>query len=130
MSAPNTNARPVKIEYHERRIIYICPKCEQPLVFRRKTPGNSLCIQCGQRLDWEPLNQIRTEIVVAENATDAAIIAEKYYKACNTPESEQFDLNEFRKSLIEWDPKKPAKKTELYLYFKNPQEYGRFKRSR
>lgn len=128
-TAPNSKLRPVRICYFGRRIIYICPKCGKPIAFRKKSMGKSLCLLCGQRLDWTPLDQIQTEIVTAENSTDAAIIAEKYYKACDMTEKDWFNLDEFRRSLTERDPRKPAKETELYLYFKNPKEYGRFKRS-
>lgn len=124
----NTQAKPVRISYWQRRIVYICPKCGKSILFRKRSMGRSLCIRCGQRLDWSPTEKIQTETIIAENATDAALIAEKYYEACGMRESEWFDLTEFRKSLIERDPRKPAKQTELYLYFKDPKEYGRFKR--
>ena len=124
----NTRSEPVRIVYFGRRIIYICPSCGKPVTFHKRAMGKSLCVKCGQRLDWTPLDEIRTEIVNTENATDAAIIAEKYYQACGLTENDWFNLNEFRKSLIERDPRKKPKETELYLYFKSPKEYGRFKR--
>lgn len=126
----NTQTKPVRICFFERRIIYICPKCGKPITFQKRSMGKNLCLKCGQRLDWTPAQKFQTEILIAENAVDAAIIAEKYYTACGLMEKDWFELNAFRKSLIEMNPKKPARETELYLFFKDPKEYGRFKRLR
>ena len=124
----NDQAKPIRISYWQRRIIYICPKCGKPVAFGKLSVGRSLCIRCGQRLDWSPVEKIHTEMLTAENATDAAIVAERYFNACGMEEKDWFNLDDFRRSLTERDPRKPAKKTELYLYFKDPKEYGRFKR--
>lgn len=120
MSAPNTSAKPIRIVYHERRIIYICPKCGKPIKFKRGI-GNSLCIRCGQRLDWEPLKAIQTDILQVENGIEAAEIAEKYYEANEMQEKDWINLDEIRRSLRN-------QSCELYLLFKGPKEYGRFKR--
>ena len=114
--------KPVRIAYWQRRIVYICPKCGKPLVFRKVRFGTKRCALCGQDLDWSPTDKIQTETVTAEDATDAAIIAERYFQACGIEESEWFNLDEFRRSLSR------RGRTELYLYFKDPKEYGRFKR--
>jgi len=124
----NTRSELVRICYFGRRIIYICPSCGKPVTFHKRAMGKSLCIKCGQRLDWTPLDEIRTEIITAENATEAAIIAEKYYQACGFTENDWFNLNEFRKSLTQKIPRGENREIELYLYFKSPKEYGRFKR--
>lgn len=120
----NTQSKPIRISYWQRRIIYICPKCGKPITFRKPGMGRSLCIQCGQRLDWSPADSIQTEVVTAENATDAAIIAERYFQACEYEEKDWFSLDEFRKSLTG----KGTEGIELYLLFRDPKEYGRFKR--
>ena len=124
----NSGLKPVRISFYGRRIVYICPRCGKPITFKKLYQGKSLCMKCGQRLDWSPVEKLQTETIIAENATDAAIIAERYYTACGMNEKDWFDLNEFRKSLVERDPYKPPHRTELYLFFKDPKEYGRYKR--
>ena len=118
----NSESKPVRISFYSRRIIYICPKCGKPLTFRKKYQGTSLCMKCGQRLDWDPVSKFQIEVVQAEDPVEAALIAEKYYSANEMNEKDWFNLDEFRKSLN-------GKQSELYLLFKGQKEYGRFKRS-
>ena len=119
----NDQSKPVRISYLGKRIFYHCPKCGKPLVFRKLYQGKSLCVLCGQRLDWSPVESLLAEVVPAEDSVAAAIIAEKYYNACGMDEKDWRNLNDFRKSLIGNGP------VDLYLFFRNPKEYGRFKRS-
>ena len=119
----NDQSKPVRLSFYERRIIYICPKCGKPLVFHKLYQGRSLCILCGQRLDWSLADQFQAETIYADNATEAAFIAEKYYNACDMNEKDWINLDEFRRSLSR------DQSIELYLFFKSPKEYGRFKRS-
>ena len=118
----NTKDKPIRISYWQRRIIYICPKCGKPITFRKRSMGKSLCVGCGQRLDWSPAEKFQAEIITAQDAADAAIIAEEYYQACGLEEKDWFNLSEFRKSLVRKEG------IDLYLFFRDPKEYGRFKR--
>ena len=116
----NTQSRPIQIRYEGRLIRYICPKCHQPVTFRRRYLGRSLCLKCGQKLDWEPTSDICTETVTAMDSDEAAWIASTYYKIIGTPEGEQLDTDDWRMSI--------HNKTELYLYFKTPKQRGSFMR--
>lgn len=118
----NSAGKDVRISFYGRRIIYICPKCGKPITFTKKAMGKSLCLKCGQRLLWEPIEKLQTNVIQAEDAHQAAIIAEKYYQANEMNESDWFNLDEWRRSLH-------GKGCELYFLFKGPKEYGRFKRS-
>lgn len=126
----NDKSKPIRMTYYGRRIFYICPKCGKPITFRRRMVGKSLCLKCGQKLDWAPADQIRTEMIAAEDAMDAASIAEDYYQACGLEEKDWFNLDAFRKSLTQKIPRGEKREIELYLFFKGPKEYGRFKRLR
>lgn len=119
----NTNSKPVEVKYEDNRILYICPKCKKALTFRKRYQGKSLCIKCGQRLDWSPTNDIFTEVVIAKNSDDAAWIADQYYSIIKAPEDKRLDTDDWRKSLRD-------RETELYLLFFNRKDYGRFMRAR
>ena len=118
----NSIGKEVRISWYGRRIIYICPKCGKPVTFSRKYLGKSLCMKCGQRLLWDPVERIQTDIYEAKDPVEAAQAAEKYYAANGMDEREWFNLDEWRRSLR-------GKGCELYFLFKGPKEYGRFKRS-
>lgn len=119
----NDQSKPVRIFYLGKRIFYHCPKCGKPLIFRKLYQGKSLCILCGQRLDWSPVESFQSEIVQAKDSVEAATIAERYYDACGMNEKDWYNLSELRKSLIGKGP------IDLYLFFRSPKEYGQFKRS-
>lgn len=117
----NVNAKPVIIETQGRRILYICPKCRQTITFRKKYHGRSLCMQCGQRLDWSPENDIFVEVVHAEDSDEAAWIAKEYYKTNDMKEEDWIDITEFRNSLR-------GEGADLGLVFLDKRRHGRFMR--
>ena len=116
----NTAIKPVLLEYAGNRIFYKCPRCREVLEFKRKYQGRSLCLKCGQRLDWKPAEDISVEVLTTEDSDEAAWIADQYYKACGTPESERLDTDTWRQSL--------NGETELYLLFRNRKSHGMFMR--
>ena len=122
LTSINSAAKPIKIELEYNLIHYICPKCKQIIKFRKKVHGTSLCMQCGQRLDWEPANSISVEIIQAEDSDEAAWIAKEYYRATGLKEEEYINIDDFRQSLR-------GNGAELYLLFMNPKAKGRFMRS-
>lgn len=117
----NNVGKEVEVVFQGRRIAYICPKCRKPVLFGKKYIGRSLCMRCGQRLLWGKADNLKVEILEKETSVDAAISAERYFEACGMKESEWFNLDDWRRSLR-------GKGCSLYLLFKGPKEYGRFKR--
>jgi hypothetical protein len=83
--------------------------------------GKSLCIQCGQRLDWTFPDGLSFETVEAGDSDEAAWIANTYYECVKPPESERLDTDDWRKSLRN-------KTTELYLIFFDKKQHGQFMR--
>ena len=122
MSAPNKVARPVRVRFFQRRIWYICPKCGQPIEFLKKCHGTSLCMKCGQRLDWSPVSDIHMTTFIAEDSGMAAWIAENYFREAKIQEKDWFDLEKWRLSLS------GKKDIPLYLVFEDSKGYGRFMR--
>ena len=130
MARLNDKSKPIRITYYGRRIFYICPKCGKPITFRKRMMGKSLCLKCGQKLDWSPAGQIQTEMVTAESEEEANQIAEMYCEACGEQMGEWFSPAGFERRIAERYRRDPKTETELYLFFKGPKEYGRFKRLR
>lgn len=117
----NTESKLVEIVYKDNRIIYQCPKCKKPLIFRKRYQGRSLCILCGQRLDWKSENDIYIEVFNTRDSDESAWIADRYYEACKTPESKRLDTDDWRKSL-------KGQGGEMYLLFQNGKAHGNFMR--
>lgn len=122
MSAPNMSAKAIKIELNNNLIQYICPKCKEILQFKKRRTGTSLCMKCGQRLDWSPVHDISSETIIAGDSDEAAWIANEYYKASGFKESDRIDIDHFRQTLKDDE-------NELYLIFFNPKARGRFMRA-
>ncbi len=119
----NTESKPVTIEYKNHKISYICPKCKKVLEFRKKYQGKSLCLKCGQRLDWDSLNNIFVEIVTIKGSEEAATIADMYFGILGIPASERFDTDIWRRSFRD-------KYAQFYLLFPDRKTHGRFMRLR
>lgn len=117
----NENAKPVRIKLDGRKIYYICPKCRKTIQFHKKAHGNSLCMRCGQRLDWSPVHDISSEIIKAADSDEVAWLAKIYYTACGMNEDDWITLDELRHSLR-------GDGAELYFLFLNKKAHGAFMR--
>lgn len=117
----NITAKPVLIKFENRRILYICPKCKESIQFKKKYHGNSLCMRCGQRLDWSPAHDISIEVIKAEDSDEAAWIAKEYYSANGMNEDDWINIDNWRRSLR-------GDGAELYLLFKTKKAHGVFMR--
>ena len=117
----NTSAKPILIKYEGNLIRYICPKCKQTIQFKKAFIGRSLCMKCGQRLDWSPVHDICSVVIETEDPDEAAWIANEYYKANGMNEEDWIETDTIRKTM-------KAEKTELYFLFLNPKSKGRFMR--
>ena len=117
----NNSAKKVIIQYNGRLIRYICPKCKQSIQFKKKIHGNSLCMRCGQRLDWEPVHDISIEVIQAADVDDAAWIARQYYDINKMNEDDWFDIDTLRHTIR-------GDSIELYLLFFDPKKKGQFMR--
>ena len=118
----NTQMRPIQLKREGRILHYICPKCHEAITFRRRYQGKSLCLKCGQRLDWSPVEDLCIEVVQATDSDEAAWIAKEYYRTNEMKEEEWIDITDFRNSLR-------GRGVELYLIFGNRKNHGRFMRS-
>ena len=114
--------KPVQLKLEGKVLHYICPKCKEPITFRRRYQGKSLCLKCGQRLDWSPVNDLYIEVVQAADSDEAAWIAKEYYKTNEMKEEDWIDITDFRNSLR-------GQGAELYLIFGNKKNHGRFMRN-
>ena len=117
----NDQAKKVQVRYQDNRILYLCPKCKQSVIFKRKIHGTSLCMRCGQRLDWSDTKDIYAETIQATDADEAAWLATIYYEITNTPEEKRISIDDWRLSLRGRGP-------ELYFLFKDSKQYGKFMR--
>ena len=121
MAAQNTCAKKVQIKINGTRILYICPKCKSSIIFKKKILGNSLCMKCGQRLDWTNAHDICSETIYAEDSDEAAWIAKQYYEATGFKEEEHIDIDNFRQTVKNG-------RIELFLLFLDTKSRGRFMR--
>ena len=115
----NTEAKKVRVSIHERVYHYICPKCGRPIEQQNRAT-KSLCLRCGQRLDWKGTDEQICEMVIAEDSSEALCIAEKYFEINQMNEKDWFDLESWRKSL--------KSETRLCLIFENQRNHGVFMR--
>ena len=118
----NVIMKPVQLRLEGRILHYICPKCKQPIEFKRLYHGKSLCRKCGQRLDWSPVDNLYFETVQAADSDEAAWIAKEYYRTNEMKEEDWIDITEMRNSLR-------GQGAELYLVFGNKKNHGKFMRS-
>ena len=117
----NVNSKPVQIEFQGRLIRYICPKCHQVIQFYKKYQGKSLCMNCGQRLEWKPAEDICIEVIQTEDSDEAAWIAKEYYSANGMKEEDYLNIDNWRRALR-------GDGAELYLLFRNQKAHGKFMR--
>lgn len=109
----NTSKKPVRIEVQGSRIRYICPKCGKPILFRKRVLGRSLCLECGQALDWEKASDISAITLNARELDEAIWIAENYIAITGI----KMEVPSFR-----------GDEHELYLLFLEKKQYGAFMR--
>ena len=121
VNAMNDISKNVIIKFDGRLIRYLCPKCKRPIQFKKKIHGNSLCFQCGQRLNWEPVHDISTVTIQAMDTDEAAWIAKQYYEVNRMNEDDWISIDELRRTL-------KSDSVELYLLFLDPKAKGRFMR--
>ena len=117
----NDQAKKVQIRFEYPRIIYICPKCRKRIEFLKKIHGNSLCMKCGQRLDWGPVHDISTETIQATDADEAAWLAKLYYETGIIDEKDRMDIDDWRHELR-------GEGAELYFLFRDNKAHGKFMR--
>lgn len=117
----NVQARKILIKYEGNLIRYICPKCRQPLQFKKRIHGNSLCMRCGQRLDWNPVHDICVEVIQTQDSDESAWIAKTYYDICKVNDEDRIDIDEWRLTLR-------GEGAELYLLFRDNKTHGAFMR--
>lgn len=117
----NDQAKKVIVSFQKPRIFYICPKCKEPIEFLKKIHGNSLCLKCGQRLDWGPVHDISAETIDATDTDEAAWLAKLYYETESIDEKDRIDIDEWRHELR-------GDGAELYFIFKNNKAHGKFMR--
>lgn len=117
----NTSAKLVQIKLEGAAIRYICPKCKERILFKKKYLGNSLCLRCGQRLNWDKVHDICSEVIYAEDSDEAAWIAKQYYEATGLKEEDYIDIDNFRQTV-------KSNGVELFLLFLDSKSRGRFMR--
>ena len=117
----NDQAKKVKIQLDGNLIRYICPKCHKPIEFLKKYHGTSLCMKCGQRLDWSPVHDICSETIQATDADEAAWLGNLYYQLSPVPGLKPIDIDEWRHDLR-------SEGAELYFLFMNNKSHGAFMR--
>ena len=118
----NTDRKAVIRKQNGRLFRYICPGCGKPLQVHRGVKKN-LCMQCGQCLDWQPVQKKWwVEWLVCQNREDAMCCAEKY---CEVTRSRLIDPEVYLEKDIpenRWWPK------NMYFPFTDEKAYGRFMR--
>lgn len=119
VEAPNRNKKKVIRQTEGNRILYICPKCKQPIEFHKKHM-KSLCTNCGQYLDWAGSESLDCIWLVCQNMEEAYYSAKQYEDICGT--SYGLNLDEWRLKADRWWPK------NLYFPFLDKTAYGRFMR--
>lgn len=116
--ALNSEKKKVRRSFLNTRIFYNCPKCGQPLQFKKKM-HQGLCMRCGQRLDWDNYEDMAVVWILVHDAEEAGYWAAQY-EAING-DTYGLDVENWR--LIRKD-------YPLLLYFPFPygKDYGRFMR--
>lgn len=114
-------SKKVRIKFFQRRIWYVCPGCGLSLIFPKRR-GISRCARCQQSLEWSSVDDMRFEIIHAEDSRDALEIAEGYFAATGMNEKDWIPLSNWVKDL-------KGKGGDLYLIFQNPKDYKVFKKN-
>lgn len=110
--------KPVRRAFMDRKICYFCPKCGRLIEFRKKM-HRIKCSRCGQYLDWKELEDMRVAHILVSDSGEAAYWAEKYEYYNGTVYG--MDINKWRLHLKDF-PK------ILFFPFPDGKGYGRFMR--
>ena len=116
----NSEKRKVRRSFLGTRILYNCPKCGQLLGFKKKL-HSGICMNCGQKLDWDDFDNMACVYLKVADADESAYWASQYENICGTLYG--IDFEEWRLSM--------TRKTYpmlLYFPFAFGKEYGRFMR--
>ena len=73
----NSEKKKVRRSFLGTRIFYNCPKCGQPLRYKKKM-HQGLCMNCGQALDWCDFENMAVVWVLVHDSDEAGYWASQY----------------------------------------------------
>ena len=79
----NSEKKKVRRSFLGTRILYNCPKCGQLLGFKKKL-HSGICMNCGQKLDWDDFDNMSCIYLKVYDADESAYWASQYETICGT----------------------------------------------
>ena len=120
MTVLNNEKKKIRRSILGTRIFYNCPKCGQLLNYKKKL-HSGICMHCGQKLDWDDLENMACVWLEVHDSDEAGYWASQY---------EQLNGTLYGIDFEEWRLSMTRKDYPMLLYFPFPEgkAYGRFMR--